>query len=440
MAGGAAACTGLVDPRAGLVVLGAAAVGLAWARLTWWREIEGFDRLQARARRASAAEADALADALPPVAAHFAGELAHALRGLHAQTEQVRLDGERAARMIEAAPNGVAVIGADDRIVLMNPAMREMVAPRREPVGMKPVEAVPLPELMEVLDGIRGGAALVERESTVGPRDLVLSAVPMGDEVLILVRDVTRAARAARARTEFVANVSHELRTPIAAVRGFAELLLDDADRLPEDAVALVGKVHANTLRLNKLFDDLLHLYRIEARRRELPRERFRLAPVLAEAVAVAADRAAQKGLDFALEVDEAVEVWTHREALSAMVANLASNGCKYTPEGGSVRVWTTVSEDAVEVRVTDTGIGIPTAHHERVFERFYRVDEGRSRRVGGTGLGLAIVKHLAQASGCTLELQSQEGEGSTFTVKVPRRAPETGAPTWDATLPSGSP
>jgi two-component system phosphate regulon sensor histidine kinase PhoR len=206
----------------------------------------------------------------------------------------------------------------------------------------------------------------------------------------------------------------------VAAIMGYAETLLDERERLDPGLVRLVEAVHRNGTRLRDLFEDLLQLSRIEARRGELPLMAVPLRPILEGAVASAADRAAHRKQDFALECPADLRARVNAEALGSIVGNLAMNACNYTPEGGRIRVIAEPAPGEVLVHVEDNGIGIDPAHHQRIFERFYRVDEGRSRSAGGTGLGLAIVKHLARASGCTVSLSSAVGQGSRFTVHIP--------------------
>ncbi|MEM6931829.1 MAG: ATP-binding protein, partial [Myxococcota bacterium] len=212
----------------------------------------------------------------------------------------------------------------------------------------------------------------------------------------------------------------HELRTPLTAILGYLETLLFDEERLPEDLRAMVHTVDRNAKRLRELFDDLLRLHRIESRRRELPMEQARLLPILESAVGSALDSARMRDQAFTLECPESLTAWANADGLTAIVQNLVSNASAYTHEGGRIQVVALPATNGVEVRVSDNGMGIDRAHHERIFQRFYRVDEARDRRVGGTGLGLAIVKHYALACGFALHLDSAPGKGSTFTVHLP--------------------
>lgn len=339
--------------------------------------------------------------------------------------------------LLESAPAGIMLVDGDGRITTCNQRLVAMLEPRLSPMGRLPVEAFSLVELHEIVQEILAGVEPAPRECASGDLDVALEGSALREGGMVVVRDVSRFRRAERARTDFVANVSHELRTPVAAIMGYAEALLEESERMPEDLAPMAEVIHRNGRRVSRLFDDLLELHRIEARRRQLPREEFRLQPVLAAAVESAADRAAMKHQEFSLYCDGALTAETNREALSAIVANLVSNACKYTPEGGQIVVRAVGTETGVRIDVRDSGVGISKAHQERIFERFYRVDEGRSRMAGGAGLGLAIVKHLAMASACEITVQSDEGTGSVFSVHLepPMESTEDVARTWDATL-----
>ncbi|HMV65672.1 MAG TPA: ATP-binding protein [Myxococcota bacterium] len=338
----------------------------------------------------------------------------------------------RADEVLGAMSTGVLVIDGTGRVEQVNDALRVLLDLRGDPIGRRPVEVVHVVEVLDAIaDGLAGRAG-DPRAAVFGERDLLIEAQALRQGCLVSVRDVTGQRAAERARTEFVANVSHELRTPIAAIRGFAETAMLDADRLPPDVVQMIAAVQRNGQRLGKLFEDLLTLYRIETRRRDFPRERLRVRPLLEEAAASAAERASTAGLRFDLVCPDGLEAEVHREALTTIVSNLASNACKYTPRGGLVRLSAHHEPDGLHIDVADTGIGISRHHQERIFERFYRVDDGRARAVGGTGLGLAIVKHYAQATGAVVTVTSEEGHGSTFTVRVPQRHEAPTPRTWD--------
>lgn len=431
----------------GLAVLGGAlagvAGGLAWGVLS--AGVMGL-AVTALARRVTGdrrrIEGDVFALLGPPEPGEVAGapNLDADLRALGQKLWATHRDLQRAEALLAATPTGVLITDEEGRIERVNNAFRAMIPPRREPIGLTPLEAVGVIDVQELVDLGRSHETPDERVAVSGDLDVALTAVPLFPGVAVLARDITRARLAERARTDFVANVSHELRTPIAAIRGYAETLLDAPEDLPDDALSMVRVIERNARRLSQLFDDLLTLYRIEARRRELPRDMQLVAPILQRAVASPADVASAKGQRFTLDCPDLLEAWVNPEALSAIVGNLASNATKYTPEGGSITVRARAEGDgearSVVVEVSDDGPGIPKAHQDRVFERFYRVDDGRARQAGGTGLGLAIVKHLAQACGARITVSSEEGQGSCFALSLPATTPKVHANrTWSETL-----
>ncbi|HHO52643.1 MAG TPA: PAS domain-containing protein [Deltaproteobacteria bacterium] len=326
--------------------------------------------------------------------------------------------GRLVHEVLQASPVGIVLLDARGQITTLNDAFRGMFRLRGEPIGKRPIEVVPSADVHLVVEEAktRGTA---ERAFVTESSDLIARAEALTDGILLRIEDITGRREAERSRTDFVANVSHELRTPLAAILGYLETMMQDEERIPEDLRQMLQTVHRNARRLRDLFEDLLRLHRIEARRRELPMERQRLLPILEEAVGPTVDRAAMCGQRLALECPKELIARVNPDALVAIVGNLASNASSYTPPGGHIQVRALQGEDGVRIEVSDDGIGIPRRHHERIFERFYRVDTARSRAAGGTGLGLAIVKHYARACGFHLKLESDEGQGSTFTVAL---------------------
>lgn len=335
---------------------------------------------------------------------------------------QLARDAAVGRRVLELSRMGVVLVDGNGRVSYVNPKGRDILSPRNEPIGRKPIESVPLAELQQAVSDVLRGGEVEGIECSTGRRDLVLTATSLAEGgALVLIRDITNKREVQRARTDFIANVSHELRTPVAAIMGYTETLVLEKERLPEDLWKMVNKVDRNVRRLRDLFEDLLQLHRVEARRRQLPMKHQRLLPILEEAVIGAADRAVQSGLDFDLACDPELAAVCNAEALRTIVANLCSNAVSYTPEGGAIQVCCTEVGGEVLVSVIDDGIGIDRLHHKRIFERFYRVDAARSRQLGGTGLGLALVKHLALAGRSRISVKSAPGEGSTFTVHLRR-------------------
>jgi len=246
---------------------------------------------------------------------------------------------------------------------------------------------------------------------------------------VIVLHDVTHIRRLEGIRRDFVANVSHELKTPITSIKGFVEALIEGgggghaAD--PEQVQRYLGIVARHTDRLNAIIDDLLQLSRLEedADQRQIGFEKGPLRPILEAAVEMSGARAAQKDIPVELACDASTQVKANPALLEQAVVNLIDNAIKYSPPGSPVRVEAQRSSGRVSIAVQDRGCGIAQEHLPRLFERFYVVDRGRSRNLGGTGLGLAIVKHIAQVHGGSVDVRSEVGKGSTFTLSLPLEA-----------------
>jgi two-component system sensor histidine kinase SenX3 len=257
------------------------------------------------------------------------------------------------------------------------------------------------------------------------PRKLVIRAFPLAghgdaDGAVAIIQDASDRHRLDAIRRDFVANVSHELKTPVGALSLLAETL--DGEEDPDVVARLATRVAAEAERLGQIIDDLLDLSRIEAN--EAPKQEIvPLSVVIGETVELLRPVATSSEVE--LEVDEPprhLAIPGDRRDLVSAVSNLVDNAIKYSERGSLVQVRTSVDEEAVEIAVIDQGVGIPARDLERIFERFYRVDRARSRLTGGTGLGLSIVRHVAANHSGSVRVESCEGEGSTFTLRLPLR------------------
>ncbi len=254
---------------------------------------------------------------------------------------------------------------------------------------------------------VRGTALL-------GPQDRRIGAV-------IVFNDVSRLRRLENLRRDFVANVSHELKTPITSIKGFAETLLDGALKNPEEAGRFLNIIARHADRLNAIIEDLLMLSRLEQDGKEgISLETADINGILQSAIDVCNPRAAAKKITVAVDCPSGLKASVNRPLIEQAMINLISNAVKYSADGKEVRVSARPADGGVLLQVQDHGVGIEAKHLDRLFERFYRVDKGRSRQEGGTGLGLSIVKHIAQAHGGTVSVQSRYGEGSIFSIFLP--------------------
>jgi two-component system phosphate regulon sensor histidine kinase PhoR len=270
----------------------------------------------------------------------------------------------------------------------------------------------------------------VEEEVTFHDGDLTLQAHgnPLRDSrgtsmgTLIVLFDVTNLRRLERTRKDFVANVSHELKTPITSIKGFVETLLAGTLREPENAENFLHIIAKQTNRLDEIINDLLSLSRIE---QETARGQIILATekipgVLQGAMQVCEAKAVAKNIQLTLDCPDQLQARVNAPLLEQALVNLVDNAIKYSEANSTVQVGAERFDSELIIQVKDQGRGIEKEHLPRLFERFYRIDAGRSRKIGGTGLGLAIVKHIAQAHGGTVKVESSPGKGSTFSLHLP--------------------
>lgn len=240
---------------------------------------------------------------------------------------------------------------------------------------------------------------------------------------VIVLSDMTRIHRLENLRRDFVANVSHELKTPVTSIQGFVEALLEGGLSEPEQAQRYLGIIAKHAQRLNAIIDDLLSLSRLEesSERRALLFEKTPLRPAFEAAVELTSVRAEQRHVKLEISCDKTIEAKINAPLLEQALVNLVDNAVKYSDEGQTVTIAALQQDKEIAISVTDTGCGIPKEHLGRIFERFYVVDKSRSRKLGGTGLGLAIVKHIALVHGGHVAVESIPGQGTTFTIHLPR-------------------
>ena len=375
---------------------------------------------------------------MPLPATHELAGLAEAVNAMAAElAERIRSaiqQREELAAILSSMSEGLIAIDRDLHVLRVNGAAERLLQiSRSETVGMGLVAAVRNPALHRVAQDVVGSESPVEAEITLhhGAEECFVqvrasrlalpgSSVPAG--AVMVLTDITRLKRLENLRREFAANVSHELRTPVTSILGFVETLRDGAIDDREDALRFLEIIHSQANRLEALINDLLSLARIERHGENHLVQLIRL-PLKGHVVSVVeslSEMAASRQIRLEMECPAKIEAEISSGLFEQAVRNLVDNAIKYSEEGTTVRVTVTRQDAEVRIAVADQGSGIAPEHLGRLFERFYRVDKARSRDRGGTGLGLAIVKHVAQYHHGRVEVQSEVGKGSTFTIVLP--------------------
>jgi two-component system phosphate regulon sensor histidine kinase PhoR len=367
--------------------------------------------------------------ALPPPGDDELGELVHSLDTLRNQLalrlEELRQEGLKLRAIVNGMSEGVALV-QDGVVGVANPAFAKLLNVAGDVEGRSVRDVTRLPAVGDAIDVALSRRQSASREVQLGGRALLVQVDPLGEpsapQAVVVLIDVTEPKRLERLRREFVANASHELRTPVAAIVGVAETLAAGAADNPEARQSFLEILMRHAQRLARLTSDLLDIARLEAGYKP----RVELVDVDRSVEAVLGTlqvKATDKHIELGKLVPAELRVSAERAAVEQILTNLVENAIKYTPSGGRVRVVAEPKGEKVRLVVEDSGPGIPKEHHARLFERFYRVDDARSRDLGGTGLGLAIVKHLVLANGGDVGVDSEVGRGSRFIVSLPRGA-----------------
>lgn len=341
------------------------------------------------------------------------GELERLRRELVNETSALRSAEEHVAQLrsaLDAVPAGLVLVDSDGKVVLRNGAAS--LVGHADVLLAEAVEAA--------LAVAKGGEPAEQRLTLFGPPQQVLlvRGVPLaGGGALVVIDDLTDRARVDAVRTDFVSNISHELKTPVGALAVLAEALSDSDDLEVNRRLAM--KMIEEAHRASGTIDDLLELSRIELDGRGV-RADVDLSAVIGEAVGRHRLRAETLGVQLCIGAIAPESIEADGLQLVSAISNLIDNAVKYSDVGGKVRITSADVGSNAEIEVADQGIGIPARDLDRIFERFYRVDRARSRETGGTGLGLAIVRHVATNHGGEVGAVSREGEGSTFTLRIP--------------------
>ena len=408
----------------------AAVIALAW----WWHA-----RQTARHWRHLEEMLDALAAGCDPgsMVLPDGGQLSALTRPLgKLAEEQARLRGQldreefNLRTILASMEEGVMVVDGQHVLRLANPSFSRIFEPKGDPLGQTVLQLLREPEIEEMISAaLQTGEPQTRDIASRGgrpARHLGVHAVPIRDQaggpgVVAIFRDISRLKQLEDVRREFVANVSHELRTPLSIFHGYLENLHDDPGMAREDQAEVFAILSRHSLRLNALLEDLLTLARLESRQDQLRAESIAPAAFLHGVAADWASPIAKKKLTLTVEVPPGLPaLFADPLRLGQVLNNLLENAVKYTEPGGQIRLLAALVAGQFELRVEDTGLGIPPTDLAHIFERFYRADKARTREQGGTGLGLSIVKHLVQAHGGTVQAESEYRKGTTIIVRLP--------------------
>jgi two-component system phosphate regulon sensor histidine kinase PhoR len=336
-----------------------------------------------------------------------------------------KIDAVGLRTILDSMVEAVFVVDDGGRIVLTNRALDELL--ERDVRGARPKNLIRSGELRLAVRRARKQrvATEVEVEGAIGERPLTfraqVSPMPGPGGVVVVLHDVTALKVADQVRRDFVANATHELRTPLTAIRGYAETLADGALAKPEVAESFVAGILRQTQRLQRLAEDLSLLSRAESAEQDYELCATDLAAVCHDSAASLEAQAKEKGLTIVLDVPSRPVIrQVSARALEEVLINLLENAIKHSRIGDEVRVTLRATPKEIAIEVRDYGVGISKKYHDRIFERFFRVDPGRSREEGGSGLGLAIVRHLLNRMGGAIALKSAPGKGARFKVILP--------------------
>ncbi|WNS81749.1 ATP-binding protein [Domibacillus sp. DTU_2020_1001157_1_SI_ALB_TIR_016] len=347
-------------------------------------------------------------------------------RNLQEMMQAQEVHQNRLTTLIENIESGLLLIDDRGYIVMANRSFKKMYSTGRI-IKKRYYEVITQEDVIKIVEDVFMTEKNVRRQikMTFGleEKDIEVSGAPIigtNDEwkgILVVYHDITEIKHLEQMRKDFVANVSHELKTPITSIKGFSETLLDGALNDPDAAKMFLEIIWKESGRMERLVADLLDLSKIEQKGLTLNLTAVPLKKLLSEVIVTLESRLEAKDIALQMNVSDHLVIQGDEYRLKQVFVNLITNAILYTPKGGQIFVDASESDQMVNVKVSDTGIGIEKAELPRIFERFYRVDKARSRDSGGTGLGLAIVKHIMEAHHGKINVESKLNEGTTFTV-----------------------
>lgn len=404
---------------AGLLLL---VVAVIMSALASWIMVQAVNRLLAAAKAVSRDRTARIDVATVGDFRELAENVNRVLDELEGTMGALSSQNERMEAVLQGMNEPVLGLDAELTIILCNRAAREFLGLHEAPVGTPLREVLKAPEF-DKLDFAGSPESPSSIELELGNQRLLAQATPQrdGSGSVLVLHDITGIRRLEKMRRDFVANVSHELRTPVAVLQANAETLLDGA--LEDFAMAekLVEAIHRQTERLSNLVADLLDISRIEAGQYHLDLEVVPVRALCARTLESMERPADARSSELHLEISGDLAVVADPKAVEQIVTNLLDNAIKYSGSGGSVTLRASTFGNRVRFEVEDDGPGIERKHHARLFERFYRVDKGRSRGMGGTGLGLSIVKHLVESMDGRVGYRPANPRGSVFWFELPK-------------------
>lgn len=339
----------------------------------------------------------------------------------------------KADSVMDSMTNGIVAVDTDFRIILINSIACEMFGIKNdsEVIGTNILESIRNRQINNYLrETIEKNVSTVNEITLASPDGKVLrvytnpikpreSSGPNSGGIISL-HDITNIKKLEHIRTEFVSNVTHELKTPLTSIRGFIETLRNGAINDREVAEKFLEIIDIEAERLYILINDILQLSEIESKQKDTNIYTYNLRSIIEEVMSILEGMATKKGVELSFDTDKRIKINANKDRIKQMLINLIDNAIKYNVKGGKVLVKAFKSEGRIIITVKDTGIGIPPEHIPRIFERFYRVDKGRSRSMGGTGLGLSIVKHIVNLYNGDIKVISEPGAGTEFIVQLP--------------------
>jgi two-component system phosphate regulon sensor histidine kinase PhoR len=365
--------------------------------------------------------------------AALAGAMNQMAIQLQERIEAVIRQRNKLEAVLSSMAEGVIAVDSEEKIININQAAAEISQVKADQmVGKSVQEMIRNRDLTDLIQKTMVGGDRQEEDITIiknGERILNTHCTPLLDHngqrigILIVFNEVTQLRRLENMRRDFAANVSHEIKTPLTAIKGFVETLRQDGISDRKEADRFLGIIEKHVNRLTAIIEDLMQLSRIEREDdlKLIGLAKSGVAETLTEAIQLCSEKAEKKHITVNLNCQDELAALIDASLLQQAFVNLLDNAIKYSHENSQVRIQAGIHDDEIRIEFHDQGLGIAQKHLPRLFERFYRVDKARSRKLGGTGLGLAIVKHIAHAHGGNVSVESVLGSGSCFTIHLPQ-------------------